>query len=78
MEKKSSLFDCLKRINSTLRWRFESGLTFSIQNQQFLFLEYLFLSGSALKWKFYLAEAQIILQLWRKEAVNLNFSIFKI
>lgn len=30
------------------------------------------------EWKFYLEEAQIVLHLWRKEAAELNFSIFKI
>ena len=78
MEKKPSLFDRLKRSNSTSRWRFESGPTLSIQTAQFVFLEYLVLSVSAQKWKCYLAEAQIILQFWSKEAVNLHFSILKI
>lgn len=36
-EKKSrGFFDCLKRINSTLRWKFEPGLTLSIQTEQFV------------------------------------------
>lgn len=39
-------FDCLKRINSTSRWKFESGLTLSVQTQQSVSLEYLFLSGN--------------------------------
>lgn len=67
-------FDCLKRIDLALRWKFESDPTLPVQPQWFVSLEYLFFDW---EWKFYLEEAQIFLHLWRKEAVNLNFSIFK-